>query len=612
MDENELDRFRKAWKNEIQKCTKDKPDGSTPTSSSVSEYDRKDLSLLDRDKSMNEQFPSIGIANGLLEKWILDPQESQNGVLACISTGKRKIDQIERSQPPLKRKPESELLDQLLADLDEINEIPFFDLTVPREVAIHIFKHLSMFDLCQCAKVSAAWRHIAEDEWLWWKICVELGFETKHVTADKMNWKSLVREAVTSRNSLFHNWKNRIGKISCLEHYQGGILCAVDSFKRTVVAAYTSGDVKQWNIDSGDACTFKASNTSLVVDERVDQGTLNNFSTSVAIGNHHIIAGYEQGYVDIWKMDISSPIITYSGDHSIKHVSAAKSESIFASCWDRHVRVDYIDDTTLRNTYHSNLGEVVKQVKLVQRSSTSVFRSHCAIISTTSKVHLLIPGQDSSVLHELAASMLTCMDCSTSEMACGVTSYGLLNGCKMYVYCVSTGRLITTLRGHGSSCISVVDISRAPPHMIVTGSVDKTCCVHDLRCVKTVMQLRGHSRAISSVQMDDWKVVSGAEDGIVCIHDQRMSSKLWEYHNSHPVRYLNFDKEVLLSGHVPTSKEPLVDEQDCVMHKRYRGVIQMYDFSASRETLGIPSICMSKYDEPQGYNYNIKLTVPYD
>lgn len=36
---------------------------------------------------------------------------------------------------------------------DEINEIPFFDISVPREVAVKIFQHLSMLDLCRCAQV---------------------------------------------------------------------------------------------------------------------------------------------------------------------------------------------------------------------------------------------------------------------------------------------------------------------------------------------------------------------------------------------------------------------------------------------------------------------------
>ena len=37
---------------------------------------------------------------------------------------------------------------------EEINEIPFFDLELPREIGIRIFRHLSPSDLCRCSLVS--------------------------------------------------------------------------------------------------------------------------------------------------------------------------------------------------------------------------------------------------------------------------------------------------------------------------------------------------------------------------------------------------------------------------------------------------------------------------
>ena len=46
-----------------------------------------------------------------------------------------------------------------------------------------------------------------------------------------------------------------------------------------------------------------------------------------------------------------------------------------------------------------------------------------------------------------------------------------------------------------------------------------------------LMTLIGHSAAVTTVQMDDWKVVSGDEAGFVCVWDQRMASKLWEMNN---------------------------------------------------------------------------------
>ena len=46
----------------------------------------------------------------------------------------------------------------LLISQDDINEIPFFDTTVPREVAMKIFQHLDMKSLCMCSQVRREWR----------------------------------------------------------------------------------------------------------------------------------------------------------------------------------------------------------------------------------------------------------------------------------------------------------------------------------------------------------------------------------------------------------------------------------------------------------------------
>ena len=56
--------------------------------------------------------------------------------------------------------------------------------------------------------------------------------------------------------------------------------------------------------------------------------------------------------------------------------------------------------------------------------------------------------------------------------------------------------------------------------------------MYDTRVAQSaLMTLMGHSAAVTTVQMDDWKVVSGDEAGFVGVWDQRMASKLWEMNN---------------------------------------------------------------------------------
>jgi len=46
-----------------------------------------------------------------------------------------------------------------------------------------------------------------------------------------------------------------------------------------------------------------------------------------------------------------------------------------------------------------------------------------------------------------------------------------------------------------------------------------------------VMTYLGHSNTVTTVQMDDRKIISGDGAGFVRVWDQRMGVKLWEWHN---------------------------------------------------------------------------------
>jgi hypothetical protein len=54
--------------------------------------------------------------------------------------------------------------------------------------------------------------------------------------------------------------------------------------------------------------------------------------------------------------------------------------------------------------------------------------------------------------------------------------------------------------------------------------------INDLRQSRPVYR-EATNFLISTIQMDDWKVVCGGEDGRTTVYDQRMGQKLWEFHN---------------------------------------------------------------------------------
>lgn len=114
------------------------------------------------------------------------------------------------------------LLQLLIADIDEITVIPFFDLQLPREIGLKIFRHLTIQDLCQCASVSKSWKNLAEDELLWFNLGVKLGFvDGKTEISDHDNWKDSVHKAVVQERQLRSRWKERICRIDTLEYERG-------------------------------------------------------------------------------------------------------------------------------------------------------------------------------------------------------------------------------------------------------------------------------------------------------------------------------------------------------------------------------------------------------
>ena len=61
------------------------------------------------------------------------------------------------------------------------------------------------------------------------------------------------------------------------------------------IVSYTNGEVKLWNaLDQLDVI-FQPSNTSLVVDESTEDGTISNNVSHVGVSEDFVIAGYRQG-----------------------------------------------------------------------------------------------------------------------------------------------------------------------------------------------------------------------------------------------------------------------------------------------------------------------------
>ena len=113
-------------------------------------------------------------------------------------------------------------LEILIADIDETVSLPFFDLELPREIAVKIFQYLEIKDLGHCACVNTKWKILAEDDMIWYYMCQRNGYVSEEICAlDREGWKQHFKEKFISGRTFTQNWKQRICQISELEYEKG-------------------------------------------------------------------------------------------------------------------------------------------------------------------------------------------------------------------------------------------------------------------------------------------------------------------------------------------------------------------------------------------------------
>ena len=113
-------------------------------------------------------------------------------------------------------------LDILIADIDELISLPFFDLELPREIAIEIFQYLDVADLGNCARVNKKWKILADDDLIWFNLCKSRGFvNDDSCLLEREGWKEIFKVESNSAKCFHQNWKQRICQISELEYEKG-------------------------------------------------------------------------------------------------------------------------------------------------------------------------------------------------------------------------------------------------------------------------------------------------------------------------------------------------------------------------------------------------------
>ncbi|KAK7164057.1 hypothetical protein R3I94_002700 [Phoxinus phoxinus] len=618
MEEDELLAFREHWKQELEKNTDkegyfgDLSKDSSPVHQSTSFWEKQSNASQQTQPTSKEQPEYVSIAEGLLDgrsSPLLDRIEQER-------TRRKRApgsDALNTRAPPKKENKRQKLLEQFLQDLNELNDIPFFDVELPYELALKIFHFLGRTDLGRCAQVSKSWKVLAEDEVLWHRLCLEEGFLDGASISDSPCWKSTLRDCRNTENGVKSNWKNRVGSIRHLQYELGKVLCDVSSCAGLVIAGYTSGDVRLWD-------TLHWDKSYLHPTHSIRDETPAPYVSHVRVNKTVATAAYENGCVDVWSTETClEPIHRYQHLRRVHALDLSPDSPALASASGPEVRVDAPDE---KGYWKSRC--LVQLPKPVNGVLVVPGRRDFPLVTAWAgeSVYLLDSRykeeQEPRVLHFVYDHPVTCVDVSSCRAVLGIKSCGWgMNdgGNKIQVYSLETSQCELTV-GNSAGDFTCVNLRDSPPHLLVCGNKDRRVRVFDLRTGSSVVSLYAHHMGVTTVQADDWKVVSGGGEGLVSVWEMRIGAKLWEMHNRHPVRHIRFDSSTLVTANIPDEKSPrgaCITDDDLTAHRRYRGLICHYDFSMDSSTQDhVLPICRSNYIESSGYSYNIGLAVPYD
>ncbi|ELU16864.1 hypothetical protein CAPTEDRAFT_225676 [Capitella teleta] len=624
-----LEEFRAEWKQEITKqplsgpaAAKDSPRHDDDKSIKIEAHSSKELSRnhftsqVEESRRRRNEIPAFIITEELLKKGSgpksfeeLEAIAGNQSTASCSTSREEYFLQKKRiklsTEAPMPVESES-ILDLFLSDLAEVEDIPFFDIDLPRELAMKIFQYLDARDLCRCCQVSRAWKSLAEDDFLWSEICHRFGWEQNSSTIDHQEWKEVVREHVTRENDTQYNWKMRYGAFQQLEYVQGGVLSAVNSTGNSVVAGFSNGEVHFWDVEEGEERTFSPSSQALTLMD--SDGSIPNYVFSVAVSPHFTAGYFSSGTLDIWKNDgrksVHHTIPNAAHLWENKRVAAAQNSDIFVYSYGSTVKKISINESDVSSR------EVIFEGQVADFKSVPSNPDFLAITSRdTAAVHNWRQGSY-RVMHNSIMQTITAMDANQKSLALGInTQFG---ASKVRIYDLCTGREEGDFKGLCSS-VDVINMEFSPTQSFVVGS-NCRASVFDTRSPDPVVTLGSIESRVHCVQMDEWKVVAGSTNGLVGVWDLRTNSRLWEAHNRHSVRYLHFWNQYLLTANLRPHQD-LVDLEnafDGVAHRRDRGCINIYDFSQKVMREGLPDICHSEFNDPEAFNYNIRLAVPYD
>uniref|UniRef100_A0A673HC89 F-box and WD repeat domain containing 8 n=1 Tax=Sinocyclocheilus rhinocerous TaxID=307959 RepID=A0A673HC89_9TELE len=470
MEEDELSAFRERWKQELKKHT---------------ETSNKDK-----------------------EGYFGHPNKDSSSLHQSTSFWEKQSNSSQQTQPTPKDQPQ-------YVSINEVNDIPFFDVELPYELALKIFHFLGRTDLGRCAQVSKSWKVLAEDEVLWHRLCLEEGYHNGAGISDSPCWKS-TRDCCNTES----NWKNRVEFIRHLQYELGKVLCEVSSCAGLVIAGY----LHLWD-------TLHWDKSYLHPTHSIRDETPAPYVSHVRVNKTIVTAAFMRmaGDLYVWSSETGlEPIHQYQHLQRVHALDLSPDSPAVASASGPDVRVDTPDE-------HGYWRSQVDGILVVPGRRDFPLVTSWADESVYMLDSRWNEEQEPRVLYSVYGHPVTCVDVSPGRATLGIKSYGWgMND--IQVYSLETSQCELTV-GNSAGDFTCVNLRDSHPHLLVCGNKDRwyntlANMLFDLRTDSSVVSLYALHMGVTTVQADDWKTVSGGGEGLVSVWEMRIGAKLWEMHNS--------------------------------------------------------------------------------
>ncbi len=298
-----LDLFRYSWQEEL---TKDK---SHPTKS-VTDTPQTPIGELCRIGANSKPVLECQTPIPLPSQSVRPSTSTANNAsftigIRTFSTSNSAANKPSSIEPPSKKLKTSNLtlLDEFIRDIDESTDVPFFNVSLPREIALQIFDYLSIQDLYSCLRVCKSWYSLSCDELLWYNLYKRLKLENPNRNAED-SWKNQVKEAILSNQQVIQNFKTHQCRITKLTNRLGVVLTCANNNQTTIVAGYSAGIIRTWSIDA--ILNADEDNEPLDTADTIYESIENDLASVKSVGclKDDIYAIHDDGLVEVWKKDV--------------------------------------------------------------------------------------------------------------------------------------------------------------------------------------------------------------------------------------------------------------------------------------------------------------------